>query len=259
MTATEVLEGILARDGAAASATSTGAAAASPEAQLHDAVTRYADAVALACSKLRADPQDSGPGPLPWLPGTPEVVVDHPSWSPYLSARSRRVSALAGEVARRGVLPRWTTRYADVLTADLRRELAVWRAATGVPANERSLTGRPPHDDAEAAYHRNLTNRVNARYGEALHVWQERIVAYVGHRDEQTGQLAKYLDGLQRKSVDAERVLELAMARKPLPVDHPTAALAYRVKDLLARRTRNAGLVDDFRRTTPSTRSALGL
>ena len=42
------------------------------------------------------------------------------------------------------------------------------------------------------------TNRINARYGEALDVWQERIVTYVGHRDEQTGQLAKYLDGLKK-------------------------------------------------------------
>lgn len=54
-------------------------------------------------------------------------------------------------------------------------------------------------------------------------------------------------------------MLELAVARKPLPVDHPTAALAFRVKDLAARRTRSAGLVDDFRRTTPSPGPALGL
>jgi conjugative relaxase-like TrwC/TraI family protein len=260
LTATEVLEGILARDGAAVSATTIQATASSPEAQLHDAVTRYADAVALAASKLRADPEDCGPGPLPWLPGIPQAVGDHPSWGPYLSARSRRVSALADEVARRAKLPRWTAMYDDVLTADLRRELAVWRAAIGVSADERSLLGPPPHDDGEAAYHRNLTNRVNARYGEALHGWQERIVAYVGHRDEQTGQLAKYLDGLQRKGADAEWMLELAVARKPLPVDHPTAALAYRVKELVARRTRSAAPVEDFRRTTPSaTGPALGL
>ena len=135
----------------------------------------------------------------------------------------------------------------------------MWRAARGVPADGRSLVGPPPNDDGEAAYHRNLTNRINARYGEALRAWQERIVAYVGHRDEQTGQLAKYLDGLQRKGVDGERMLELAVFRKPLPVDHPTSALAYRVKDLAARRTRNAAHVDDFRRTTPSTGPALGL
>jgi conjugative relaxase-like TrwC/TraI family protein len=261
LTATDVLEGILARDGAAVSATTAQTTGASPEVQLHDAVTRYADAVTLAASMLRADPEDAGPGPLPWLPGIPEVVADHPSWGPYLSARSRRVSALASEVARRERLPRWTTRYDDVLTAELRRELAVWRAATGVPASERSLTGPPPHDDAEAAYHRNLTNRINTLYGEALHAWQERIVSHVAHRDEQTGQSARYLDGLQRKGVDAERMLERAVARKPLPVDHPTAALAYRVKDLVARRARRAAPVDDLRRpTTPSSSGpALGL
>ncbi|WP_207006014.1 MobF family relaxase [Nocardioides aromaticivorans] len=259
LTATEVLEGILARDGAAASATSTRAAAASPEAQLNDAVRRYADAVTLAASKLRADREDCGPGPLPWLAGIPEVAADHPSWGPYLSARSRRVSALVGEVARRGVLPRWTMRYADVLTADLRRELAVWRAAAGVPADERTLVGPQPQDDSEAAYHRNLTNRINARYGEALQAWQERIVEYVRQRDEQTGELAKFLDGLQRQGVAAERLLELAVARKPLPVDRPTAALAYRVKDLVARRAMNAAPVDDFRHSTPSQGPSLGL
>jgi hypothetical protein len=86
LTATEVLEGILSRDGAAVSSTTARATGASPEAQLHDAVTRYADAVALAGSKLRADLEDCRPGPLPWLPGIPDVVADHPSWGPYLSA-----------------------------------------------------------------------------------------------------------------------------------------------------------------------------
>ncbi len=85
-------------------------------------------------------------------------------------------------------------------------------------------------------------------------------MAYVGQRDEETSQLAKYLDGLQREGVDAERMLELAVARKPLPIDHPTGALAYRVKDLVARRARRAALVDDFRRATPSSSGpALGL
>lgn len=193
---------------------------------MHDSVTRDSDSVTLAASKRRADPDDSGAGPLPWLPGIPDCVADHPSWGPYLSARSRRVRALAADVARREKLPRWTTQYDDVLTADLRRELAVWRAALGVPADGRSLVGPPPNDDGEAAYPRNLTNRINARYGEALRAWQERIVAYVGYLDEQT--------------------------RKPLPVDHPTAALASRVKVLAARRTGRAAPVDEFRRTAPS-------
>lgn len=126
----------------------------------------------------------------------------------------------------------------------------VWRAATGVPADERTLAGPVPHDDREAAYHRNLTGRIYARYGEALKVWADRIVEYVGKRDEQTGELAKYLDQLARKGIDAERILDLAAARKPLPVDHPTAALSFRVKDLATPRRQQGAVpsIDPFPR-----------
>ncbi|WP_263863358.1 AAA family ATPase [Nocardioides donggukensis] len=101
MTATEVLEGILARDGAAVSATSTRTRATSPAAQLQDAVARYADAVALATSQLRANPDLAEPGPLPWLAGIPSEAAAHSAWGRYLAARSRRVSSLAAEVGER--------------------------------------------------------------------------------------------------------------------------------------------------------------
>ncbi|HPU13762.1 MAG TPA: hypothetical protein PLQ19_08210 [Aeromicrobium sp.] len=141
--------------------------------------------------------------------------------------------SLAAEVAADPVLPEWMERYdSDVLTAELRRDVAVWRAATGVPDDERTMAGPVPHDDCEASYHRHLTKRIGARYGEAVQVWADRIVEYVGTHDEQTPELAKYLDQLARKGLDAGRLLDLAAARKPLPVDHPTSALAYRVKDL---------------------------
>lgn len=249
MTATEVLESILARDGAAVSATSTQARATSPAGQLQDAVARYADAVALATSQMRANPDFGEPGPLPWLAGIPSEAASHSAWGPYLAARFRRVSSLAAEVAEGPVLPEWTAKYDDVLTPALRRELAVWRAATGLPVDERTLAGPVPHDDREAAYHRKLTIRINARYGEAVKTWADRIVEYVGKRDEQTGELAKYLDQLARKGIDAERLLDLAATRKPLPIDHPTAALGYRVKDLATQRKRRpAPSIDPFPR-----------
>jgi len=156
------------------------------------------------------------------------------------AARHGRLSRGAGERGHH-VLPEWTAKYDDVLTRELRRELAVWRAATGVAEDELTMAGPMPHDDREAACHRNLTGRINAGYGEALKVWDDRVVEYVGRRDEQTGELAKYLDQLARKGIDAERLLDLAAARKPLSVDHPTAALAFRVKDLATpRRQRRA-------------------
>ena len=105
--------------------------------------------------------------------------------------------------------------------------------------DDRALAGPPPTDDREAAYHRHLIRTVNARYGDVLQVWETRIIDYVGRRDEHTIDLAKHLDQLQRKGVDAEQVLDLAVARKPLPTDHATAALAYRVQELVApKRTR---------------------
>lgn len=124
---------------------------------------------------------------------------------------------------------------------ELRGDLAVWRAATGIRPDDRTLAGPPPTDDREAAYHRHLIRTVNARYGDALKVWETRIIDYVGHRDEHTIELAKQLDQLQRMSIDAEQILDLAAARKPLPTDHATAALAYRVRELVTpKRTRRS-------------------
>jgi len=98
LTATEVLERILARDGAAVSATSVQARAASPAAQLQDAVARFADAVALATSQLRAEPADDGP--LPWLAGIPADVASHPELGP-LPRRTIPSSHVAGGRGRR--------------------------------------------------------------------------------------------------------------------------------------------------------------
>ena len=71
LTATEVLEAILARDGAAVSATTAQATGASPEAQLHDAVTRYADAVTrvMFYAPYQSDPEV-------WLPIVAELQQD---------------------------------------------------------------------------------------------------------------------------------------------------------------------------------------
>lgn len=238
-TATELLEGVVARDGAAVSATTTREVAVSPESQLHDAATRYGDAVALAASKTRSDLDDAPNGPLPWLVGVPDDLVEHPAWGPYLAARARRVESLAAEVGKRSgsTLPRWTRRYDDVLTPDLRAEIAVWRAGIGVRPGDRSLTGPAPDDDREAAYHRQLQRRVDANHSEALKAWESRIVEHAGRYDAQTTALAKQLDTMARQGVDAGRALDRAASRKPLPVDYPTAALAYRIK-LLADQTR---------------------
>jgi len=261
-TATELLEGVLARDGAAVSATTTRGLAASPEAQLRDAVTRYADALTSAATRARVDLDSAPLGPLPWLAGVPDELAEHAAWGPYLAARARRVSTLSVQVRGRAEtrLPDWMHRYDDVLTPDLRADLALWRAARGIKPDDLTLAGPTPTDDREAAYHRRLTRTINARYGEALYVWENRIVDYVGKRDEQTIELAKHLDTLQRRGIDAEQVLDLAADGKPLPVDRSTAALAYRVRDIVTpKKARPAPSIDPFPRAPQESGPSLGL
>lgn len=270
LTATETLERILARDGAAISATTTATQAASAAERLRDAALRYADALALAAQRLRIPDDDpAGEGPLPWLAGIPEVLAAHPTWHRYLSARARLVDELAGEV-RAGVAneaPSWATRYGDILTPDLLAETAVWRAASGVSDDERTVTGPPAHGDAEATYQRRLLSRLNARYGEVLAPWEQRIIHAVGRRDDRTIELAKTLEHLSRRGIDAQHVLHRAVIARPLPDDHPTAALEFRVAKLVkpsqakshTRPSRHKGIEAPRRPDPPSAAPGIGL
>jgi conjugative relaxase-like TrwC/TraI family protein len=255
LTATETLERVLARDGAAISATSTRELAATPETRLHDAATRYADALAVATQKvLVGDDEPVAPGPLPWLPDIPTDVAEHPRWGPYLAARTRLVSTLAAQVRDRtdATLPAWLDDYADVLTPELRADIAVWRAAQGIAPDERTIAGAAPDDDRAAAYRRSLIRTVNSRYDDAVHLWERRVVAYVGRADEHTLTLARELDRLKRQGRDPEPLLMRASIR-PLPSEHPTAALAYRIRKQLApKRPRHEVPGVDHHRQAPS-------
>ncbi|MGH3371770.1 MAG: ATP-dependent DNA helicase, partial [Nocardioidaceae bacterium] len=255
LTATEALERVLARDGAAVSATSTRDLAATPESRLHDAATRYNDALAFATHRVLAgDDEPLAPGPLPWLPDIPTDVAEHRQWGPYLAARARLVSTLAAQVRDRtdATLPAWLDDYADVLTPDLRADIAVWRAAQGIAPDERTIAGAAPDDDRAAAYRRGLIRTVNSRYDDAVHVWERRVVAYVGRADEHTLTLARELDRLKRQGREPERLLMRASIR-PLPSEHPTAALAYRIRKQLApKRPRHEVPGVEHHRQTPS-------
>ena len=262
LTVTETLEHVLARDGAAVSATSTREAAATPEARLQDAATRYADALAYATHVvLGADDELAvESGPLPWLPGIHAQVVEHPRWGPYLSARARLVRDLAGEVRDRAneTLPAWLHNYDDVLTRELRADLAVWRAAQGIAPDERSLAGPAPNDDRAASYRRRLLGTVNSRYDETVRVWERRVVAYVGRADEHTLDLARELDRLGRLGRDPERLLRNAMVG-PLPDEHATSALAYRIRKQLAPKRRRPEVVGVEQRRPAPTAPAPGI
>jgi hypothetical protein len=71
-------------------------------------------------------------------------------------------------------------------------------------------------------------------------------------RDEQTIELAKQLDQLQRRGVDAKQFLEPAAARKLFLTNHATAALAYRRWELVRpkRSRRPVSPVQPFERSS---------
>lgn len=262
LTATQVLERVLARDGAAVSATSTRQQAATPEARLQDAATRYADVLAYATHVVlgTGDDQAVASGPLPWLAGIHPEVTEHPRWGPYLSARARLVTDLAREVRDRAneSLPAWLDDYDDVLTNELRADLAVWRASQGIAPDERTMAGPAPDDDRAASYQRSLIRTVNSRYDEAVRVWERRIVKYVGRTDEQTLDLARELDRLKRQGHNPEQLLAGA-ARRPFPSVLSTAALSYRIRKLVAPQRRRLEPVGDEQRRAAPTQSSSGI
>jgi conjugative relaxase-like TrwC/TraI family protein len=82
--------------------------------------------------------------PLPWLPGIPRAISDHPEWGDYLAQRSELITALAHDVRhhalRDGTQPAWTP-PGRPLSAVLVGEIAVWRAANGVNPHDHRPTG----------------------------------------------------------------------------------------------------------------------
>jgi hypothetical protein len=90
------------------------------------------------------EPAINDPGPLPWLPGIPPTLQDHPEWGRYLAERAQLVAGLADQVrdcaSQNGGQPVWA-RPGSHPTAALIGEIAVWRAAVGVDPQDRRPTG----------------------------------------------------------------------------------------------------------------------
>jgi conjugative relaxase-like TrwC/TraI family protein len=259
LTAVEIIDRIVGRDGAAVSATSALTQSVSPPSRLHDAAQRYADAVTTATRCLLGADADRAleacdSGPLPWLPGIPGAVREHPQWTSYLMARAAQVTELADRVRRTTGFPDSLARFDDVLTPALRDTVTVWRAANGVPDTDRSLLGPRPDQPAAARFARGLQRTVNDLYPPAVRAWEERITDRLGSCDEHTVELAQCLDAAQRSGLNAAMILRRALA-KPLPAEKATEALGYRIRRIV---TQWQGVDAPATRPAP-TRPAAGL
>ena len=84
------------------------------------------------------------PGPLPWLPGIPATLHDHPVWGDYLAKRSQLVADLANQVqhhARQGDAPPALAPQGSHPSTALIGEIAVWRAANAIDPQDLRPTG----------------------------------------------------------------------------------------------------------------------
>jgi conjugative relaxase-like TrwC/TraI family protein len=109
------------------------------------------------------EPAPTDPGPLPWLPGIPEALHDHPVWGEYLAKRSQLVIRLADRVrdcaSENSEQPVWAPPGSHPGVA-LIGEVEVWRAAVGVDPQDRRPTGAGQLQAASTLWQQNLDRDV---------------------------------------------------------------------------------------------------
>ena len=104
-----------------------------------------------------------GPGPLPWLPGIPEKLNEHPAWGDYLTKRSRIVADLAKQIrdhaCQQDAQPVWAPPGSYPSTA-LVGEVAIWRAANGIDQRDPCPTGGVQLETAPTLWRQHLDRAV---------------------------------------------------------------------------------------------------
>jgi hypothetical protein len=117
------------------------------EAALGRDLSAAEDIAAVLNWRLPEPTSTHGRPPLPWLPGIPQAINDHPDWRQYLARRCELIADLADHIRHHavddGTQPHWVPQVSS-LSAALIGEVAVWRAANGVDPT----TAAPPDQNS---------------------------------------------------------------------------------------------------------------
>lgn len=179
-------------------------------------------------------------GPLPWLRAVPRPLRDHATWGPYLAARAELVTHYATEVRDQTDQTNEPPRWAQTVRHDLGtwQEVAVWRAANGIPDSDVIPTGEALPASRERNYQLRLEQRVAATSGPAvpipraaLQLLQDREPAVTS--DPLWPVLARRLSAVARRGAGVEEILTAALDEGPLPDERPAAALWFRLAGAL--------------------------
>jgi DNA primase catalytic core len=172
--------------------------------------------------------------PLPWLPAIPQRLHDHQTWGPHLAARARMVAELANRVRRSAGadrLPLWVGDDRGQPPTRLIEDIEVWRAAMGVNPDNQRPTGPIQLHKTARVWQRQLDQALGGSLSPAWQEWAPLIrqIAPTVRNDSFAPILASRLATISRAGVNATQLLNSALNRKPLPDDHPAAALWWRI------------------------------
>ncbi|CAN5526672.1 hypothetical protein BH10ACT8_BH10ACT8_07330 [soil metagenome] len=206
----------------------------------------------------RIEFRDRGSGPLPWLPTVPRQIAEDDFWQRYFD-RCAELIERHGTAIRAGASI-WTEQSAPAWalptlhTPDLTRDLALWRAAHEVGDTDLRPTG-PPAPGVKDGYQQHRLDRRVSDAG-AMPVKADARIAQLGETlhpgittDPYWPALAQQLYVADREGMAAADLHRIATAR-PLPIDQPVAAWAYRLVDALCDRKPATSTTHETSRST---------
>jgi DNA primase catalytic core len=197
-------------------------------------LTSADDQAAVVGWRLDDTGNHNGFGPLPWLPAMPQRLHDHQTWGPYLAARAAMVAELANRV-RCSVAadrpPIWVGDGLGQPPSRLVEDIEVWRAATGVSPDDQRPTGPMQRHKTARIWQRQLDEKLGGSLSPAWHEWAPLIgqIAPTARNDSFAPILASRLAAISHAGINATQLLRIAVIGKPLPDDHPAAALWWRI------------------------------
>lgn len=171
-------------------------------------------------------------GPLPWLPAVPTALATS-GWGDYLDQRAQLVTDLATEVRTRADLGvPWTQQLDGPEHAQLRGDIAVWRASYAIADTKSRPTGAPVLGSGQTHQH-DLDHRLHAATRDAPGElnWSTCLPPEV-LVDPHLGALDCRLDRLKRAGADVPGLVLRAVQAGPLPTEVPADALWWRITRL---------------------------
>lgn len=194
----------------------------------------------------RLDPSGEhsmGAGPLPWLPGVPAALEQHPEYGSWLRSRLVQTADFATRVrdeARAWDVDTAPTWALDLMDAPrLREDIAVWRATHRVPDEDTSPTGPSVSNIRERRYQDKLLSRyasVTTSLDRRGASFLEQITTHTPYltNDPWWPVLATRLDLAETAGLPVAVHLQAALDKGALPETHSAAALWARLSDDLA-------------------------